>query len=159
MTFGERLAALRKARQLTQDGLAEALNVSQPKYNKWENDINRPDYETVVQIARFYNSTTDYLLGLDDQPSRPDSDMYALTGLEPQALKRLIEIRGTILHRTLNHIIVWRDSWLLACIDMYLYPDNEPITFDFNGRKFSISRQEAASKAINDALCDMSQQI
>ena len=94
MTFGERLAALRKARQLTQDGLAEALNVSQPKYNKWENDINRPDYETVVQIARFYKTTTDYLLGLDDQPSRPDSDMYALTGLCLNDVLRLKKIKG-----------------------------------------------------------------
>ena len=42
-TFGERFQRLRKEKGLTQDKIAEAVNVSSQAVSKWENDINMPD--------------------------------------------------------------------------------------------------------------------
>jgi transcriptional regulator with XRE-family HTH domain len=94
MTFTERLRALRELKGMNQKDFAELLDVQPSAYNKWEKGVNRPDYENLNRIAKLLNSTTDYLLGLDDQPSRPDSDMYALTGLCLNDVLRLKKIKG-----------------------------------------------------------------
>ena len=76
--FGERLIELRKEKGLSQKECAAAFGVDASKYNKWENDKNCPDYETVCRLAQFFSTTTDYLLGnsnmrhLTDQVSLQD---------------------------------------------------------------------------------------
>lgn len=61
--FGERLMELRKEKGLSQKECAAAFGVDASKYNKWENEKNSPDYETVCRLAHFFSTTTDYLLG------------------------------------------------------------------------------------------------
>lgn len=61
--FGERLIELRREKTLSQKECAAAFGVDASKYNKWENEKNSPDYETVCRLAQFFNTTTDYLLG------------------------------------------------------------------------------------------------
>jgi len=61
--FGERLIELRKEKGLSQKECAAAFGVDASKYNKWENEKNSPDYETVCRLAQFFSTTTDYLLG------------------------------------------------------------------------------------------------
>ena len=76
--FGERLIELRKEKGLSQKECAAAFGVDASKYNKWENEKNCPDYETVCRLAQFFSATTDYLLGnsnmrhLTDQVSLQD---------------------------------------------------------------------------------------
>ena len=45
--FGERLIEMRKEKGLSQKECAAAFGVDASKYNKWENEKNSPDYETV----------------------------------------------------------------------------------------------------------------
>ena len=61
--FGDRLIELRKEKGLSQKECAAAFGVDASKYNKWENEKNSPDYETVCRFAQFFSTTTDYLLG------------------------------------------------------------------------------------------------
>mgnify|MGYP003591462141 FL=1 len=61
--FGERLIEMRKEKGLSQKECAAAFGVDASKYNKWENEKNSPDYETVCRLAQFFSTTTDYLLG------------------------------------------------------------------------------------------------
>jgi len=70
--FGERLVALRKETTLSQKECAAAFGVDASKYNKWENEKNSPDYETVCRLAQFFNTTTDYLLGNSNVRHLPD---------------------------------------------------------------------------------------
>ena len=70
--FGERLIALRKETTLSQKECAAAFGVDASKYNKWENEKNNPDYETVCRLAQFFNTTTDYLLGNSNVRHLPD---------------------------------------------------------------------------------------
>ncbi len=61
--LGQKLKELRKAEKLTQEQLAQKLNISRVNYTRYENDSVRPDYETVILIADFYNISLDELFG------------------------------------------------------------------------------------------------
>lgn len=64
MNLGQRIAALRNHKRLTQDQMAEALNVKRARYNAWENGISNPDHLMLGAIAKFHGVTVDFLLGL-----------------------------------------------------------------------------------------------
>ncbi|MGN1104355.1 MAG: helix-turn-helix transcriptional regulator [Candidatus Coproplasma sp.] len=64
--FKERLKELRVERKLSQADLAKELNVSQRSISSWETGFRQPDFETLERIAKFFDVTTDYLLGLGD---------------------------------------------------------------------------------------------
>ena len=59
----EQLQKLRKSKNLTQEDLAEVLEISLSSYQKYERDVISPSYDTLCKIADFYGVTTDYLLG------------------------------------------------------------------------------------------------
>ena len=61
--IGQRLRELRKAEKLTQEQLAEKLKINRVNYTRYENDTVRPDYETLILIADFYNISLDELFG------------------------------------------------------------------------------------------------
>lgn len=68
MTFGEKLQKLRSREGLSQDALAELLNVSRQAVSRWERDETMPETEKVVRISDHFHVTTDYLL--KDGPER-----------------------------------------------------------------------------------------
>ena len=51
---------------LTQKKLAEELNVQTSTLCEWLNDHNEPPMQMIVDIARFLDVSTDYLLGMKD---------------------------------------------------------------------------------------------
>ena len=63
--FGEKMKSLRKERKLTQEQIAEILNVSFQAVSKWETNAAYPDILMFPIIANFYGVTTDELLGVD----------------------------------------------------------------------------------------------
>ena len=62
--FKERLKELRVERKLSQEDLAKELNVSQRSISSWETGFRQPDFETLERIAKFFDVTADYLIGL-----------------------------------------------------------------------------------------------
>lgn len=63
LQIGKKLKELRQGESLTQKQLAEKLNISRVNYTRYETDKARPDYETLIAIADFYDITIDELLG------------------------------------------------------------------------------------------------
>lgn len=61
--LGKKLKELRKSEKLTQDQLAEKLKISRVNYTRYETDAVRPDYETLILLADFYNVSLDELFG------------------------------------------------------------------------------------------------
>ena len=78
MTFGEKLQSLRQRAGMSQDALAERLQVSRQAVSRWERDETMPETDTVVAIADIFDVTTDYLL-------RPQPES---TETEPETLPR-----------------------------------------------------------------------
>lgn len=62
MDFSEKLLTLRKANDLTQEQLAEKLDVSRQSISKWESGQATPELEKIVAMSTVFNVTTDYLL-------------------------------------------------------------------------------------------------
>lgn len=58
-----RLKILRESKKLTQQELADKLNLSRVRYNNYETGKRNPDYEVLQLIANFYDVSIDYLLG------------------------------------------------------------------------------------------------
>lgn len=69
-TLGERIAALRKKRGITQEQFAQSMGVSAQAVSKWENDASCPDITTLPQIADYFHITIDTLLK-GEQPQEP----------------------------------------------------------------------------------------
>ena len=62
MTFGEKLQKLRAREGISQDRLAELLDVSRQAVSKWERDETMPEAVKIIRISDYFHVTTDYLL-------------------------------------------------------------------------------------------------
>lgn len=62
MTLGEKIKTLRINNNLSQEQLAEKLNVSRQAITKWENDVGIPDINNLQNITKLFNMTIDYLV-------------------------------------------------------------------------------------------------
>lgn len=62
MTLGEKLQQLRKSKGMSQEELAEKLNVSRQSISKWELNDSVPDISKIVLISEVFSVSTDFLL-------------------------------------------------------------------------------------------------
>ncbi len=66
MKFKERLKELRIEKSLSQQQLAKAIGVTQKAIDFWEKGINEPKVSYVWSLAKFFDVSADYLIGLID---------------------------------------------------------------------------------------------
>ena len=59
--LGKKLKELRKTENLTQQQLADILQISRVNYTRYETNAVRPDYELLIKIADFYSISLDEL--------------------------------------------------------------------------------------------------
>ncbi len=103
ISVGERLCALRTARNLTQEEAAAALGVSNRTVSKWETGGSEPDLTMLGKLAQYYEVTTDFLLGL-----KPDKTMTASERLaeefqgcnHEEAVQKLLDLDDLTLRLT-----------------------------------------------------------
>lgn len=72
MTFGEKLQDLRRKAGMSQDTLAERLDVSRQAVSKWERDETMPETEKLVRIAQLFGASLDELLLDREPPKEPE---------------------------------------------------------------------------------------
>jgi len=66
MEFKDRLRLLREERQKSAAQLAGEFEKSEGAIRMWETGKSKPDADTLIALAKYFNCTTDYLLGLSD---------------------------------------------------------------------------------------------
>lgn len=66
LTFSQRLKELRTENNLTQAQLATKLGIRQQSYTRYESGAGEPSLDTLIAIAKIFNVSVDYLLGLTD---------------------------------------------------------------------------------------------
>lgn len=66
MTLGQKLKEIRKRFGLSQESLAEIMNVSRQAITKWESDDGLPDVSNLQELSKVFNLTVDYLLDNDN---------------------------------------------------------------------------------------------
>ena len=95
---------LRKKRSLTQEELAQELNLTQTAISKWEKEVAFPDVMTLKKIADFYGVSIDYLLG--------NETALVSTGAEitPSAARDIWFATLTPIQQSLVHAILQLDN-------------------------------------------------
>ena len=63
----KRIRDLREDKDLSQKEIAKILNMSQTGYSKYEVGTNDIPTKILIQLAQFYNTSVDYILGLKDE--------------------------------------------------------------------------------------------
>ena len=75
MSLGNKLAQARRAKNLTQEQLAEKLEVTRQAVSRWESDAAYPETDKIVRMAQILEVSCDYLLqdGVDEtgKPAAP----------------------------------------------------------------------------------------
>ena len=59
--FHEKLRSLRKQRNMSQEELADQLDISRQSISKWESGLSMPDLENVIKLSELFEVTLDYL--------------------------------------------------------------------------------------------------
>ena len=67
MSFGKRIKALRRNKDMTQEQLAEMLSVSPQAVSRWETDAAMPDISLIPAICNLFDTSADHLLGIDSE--------------------------------------------------------------------------------------------
>ena len=76
LSIGENIKLFRKANDITQEQLAEMLNVSSQSVSRWELGICYPDMELLPMLAEIFEITVDKLLGVDNIAEKKKVDEY-----------------------------------------------------------------------------------
>lgn len=71
MLFGGILSELREEHGLKQTDLAKILHISNSSISAYENGTRLPNVEILMAMAKYFNVTTDYLLGITKNPISP----------------------------------------------------------------------------------------
>ncbi len=89
MQLSEKILTLRKQSGMSQEELAEKLNVSRQAVSRWEVGSAQPDASNVLQLSKLFEVTADYLLN-DEYES--DRDVPAVKTTEVSANKKIKRI-------------------------------------------------------------------
>ena len=102
LSLAENIRSLRKQHKMTQEKLAEALGVTVGAVYKWESGQSQPELNLVVEMADFFDTSVDMLLGYRIKDNRLDSALdrintYCQT-LEPTAITEADKLLGKYPH-------------------------------------------------------------
>ena len=68
MGFYRRIRDLREDNDLTQSEVANYLGMKQPQYHRYESGLRDIHTDVLIQLAKLYNTSVDYILELTDKP-------------------------------------------------------------------------------------------
>lgn len=92
--FYDRFCELCKKAEVTPANVADAIGVNKSTVYMWKKQGTTPKYETSKKLADYFGVTTDYLLGLSDEPNvriATQADMDRFGGREPTEAATLAE--------------------------------------------------------------------
>ena len=106
----KKLKTLREEAGISQKQLAEQIGVSQQSINKYENHNVEPDIHTLMQIADYFNTSVDFLIGYSDVRHRIEvCHAYELNNEESRIMDQYRQLNrkqrlciGTLLDSYLN---------------------------------------------------------
>ena len=120
LTIQERLKDLREERSLTLEQLSVKTGISKSALGKYEaDDFKDISPFSMVELAKFYGVSTDYLLGLTEQKNHPNTELNALH-LGDDAIEVLRT--GKFNHRLLSELICHKDFQRFM-LDAEIYVD------------------------------------
>ena len=84
-----RLKQLRQEQGISQQHLADAVGVSQPSINKYENHSTEPDIGSLICLADYFGTSVDYIIGHTDERRRIErTEPWQLNAAEAELIAR-----------------------------------------------------------------------
>ena len=125
--IGETIASLRKNKSMTQNELAEKMNVTDKAVSKWERDLSCPDVNTISKLANILDVSVEELLKAKKK-DEPNTKIKDLINLIFKAVALAMGIAVVVLN-ILNQIDVKSSIVMLGigivCISIYLLDNKE----------------------------------
>lgn len=102
MTIGERIAKCRKEKNLSQEYIADLLDVSRQAVSKWETNQTEPDTSNLIELARIFGVSVEYLANGEEAPQKvvyveKNLPIFKIIGIVLIALGGLSLILGAIM--------------------------------------------------------------
>lgn len=94
MSFAENLKAIRKEKNISQEDLAEMLNVSRQAVSKWEQDMGYPEMGKMLTLSKELNVSLDYLTdneGFADKPQKSNRPASGKIMIKAQDGKSVVQ--------------------------------------------------------------------
>ena len=132
MQIGEKIAALRREKGVTQAELADRLHFTRQAVSNWERGVTEPDAHTLPVIAAYFGISTDELLGISPQPQSDaqaggnNADHSRMIGFgHAEAVSAAKALR----------VLLWIYAWLYAAQMLFSFPSESGL-YVFFGRVF-----------------------
>ena len=110
-TIGERIKDLLSEKKMSHAKLAKAIHISEATMSRYINGTSEIPCDVLLGIARFFNVTTDFLLGATNIPYKTNFDIDKL-GLTEAAAKKLLS--GALNMDVLNKLLINEDFAILT---------------------------------------------
>lgn len=117
MTLGERLTCKRKEKGLSQEEVANTLNVTRQTVSKWELDQSLPDFDKIIPICKLYDITSDELL-TGKCSKEKDSETVDVDTIDPKEEKEKQSKRagGLFVGIFLYFLAI---AWIMTSIEVF----------------------------------------
>lgn len=94
-SIGSRIKALRTAVKISQEELADSINVSRGNVGDWERGRAKPGAEALISLSRYFNVSVDWILTGREFESREDARIFVQSVIEasPEELELLAKIK------------------------------------------------------------------
>ena len=93
----DRIKALRESRGWTQAELARRMNMTRNGINSWEQGLSMPSPQSLVDLARLFSVSTDYLLGVEKH------NTVNVTGLDEKDVALIAQLAERLLSAAKNN--------------------------------------------------------
>lgn len=169
--FGERLLKLREEQNETQQQLADAIGITRQSLSRYETNERTPNIDLIYSVAKHYNVSSDYLLGLTEEPIiEPDiKKACKVTGLSGEAIRKLAQLKNFILpancgglkvtgNEIINSLVL--DQWFRAFIERLAiyYMRTRVIVYKLDNKlKFTIDEADYERALTKLALFEVGQ--
>lgn len=91
-SLGDRIANLRKELDINQKELATKVGITEASLSRYENNLREPKGEIIVRLAKALETSTDYLLGVNDNTKISKEDKLIIENLSvSEKTKKLLE--------------------------------------------------------------------
>ena len=150
LTMGQRLAARRKLLNLSQEALAEQLDISRQAVSKWESDAAIPEIDKLIALSKLYHVSVGWLLGVENQEN-PASDELTETQL------KMVEEIVRRYQAPQKKRTFWKTAALILCIGVIfaaLFHHTQQQTRLLAAENAAVQEQITALSAGNSAIQD-----
>lgn len=107
MSIGQRITELRKQRNISQNQLAVALDVSRQAVSKWENDLSCPDALNLIKLSEILDTNIEFLTtGREVFPTRPPVVIKTVETVEKIVEKPVVQVVEKIIERKVEVPVV-----------------------------------------------------